>query len=123
MLAAIRHEMADVTTGLYMISAICGLVDAVCFLVLGGVFAEMMTGNLLLMAFSIGWARRSATARATSRPSCRSLPARCWDRSRLDRLAGDGRQSEANGCRPGAIASVGCAQPSVPSHTPKEHPN
>ena len=37
MLAAIRHEMADVTTGLYMISAICGLVDAVCFLALGGV--------------------------------------------------------------------------------------
>jgi uncharacterized membrane protein YoaK (UPF0700 family) len=54
MLAEIRHEMADVTTGLYMISAICGLVDAVCFLALGGVFAEMMTGNLLLMAFSIG---------------------------------------------------------------------
>jgi uncharacterized membrane protein YoaK (UPF0700 family) len=54
MLATIRHEMADVTTGLYMISAICGLVDAVCFLALGGVFAEMMTGNLLLVAFSIG---------------------------------------------------------------------
>lgn len=54
MLGAIRHEMADVTTGLYMISAICGLVDAVCFLALGGVFAEMMTGNLLLLAFSIG---------------------------------------------------------------------
>jgi uncharacterized membrane protein YoaK (UPF0700 family) len=45
MLAAIRHEMADVTTGLYMISAICGLVDAVCFLALGGVFAEMMTAT------------------------------------------------------------------------------
>jgi uncharacterized membrane protein YoaK (UPF0700 family) len=44
----------DVTTGLYMISATCGLVDAVCFLALGGVFAEMMTGNLLLMALSIG---------------------------------------------------------------------
>ena len=27
MLAAIRHEMADATTGLYMISAICGLLD------------------------------------------------------------------------------------------------
>ena len=37
-----------------MISATCGLVDAVCFLALGGVFAEMMTGNLLLMALSIG---------------------------------------------------------------------
>jgi len=33
-----------------MITVICGLVDAVCFIGLGGVFAEMMTGNLLLMA-------------------------------------------------------------------------
>ena len=47
----------DVTTGLYMITAICGLVDSVCFLALGGVFAEMMTGNLLLLAFSIGLAQ------------------------------------------------------------------
>jgi uncharacterized membrane protein YoaK (UPF0700 family) len=46
--------LRDVTTGLYMITAICGLVDAVCFLGLGGVFAEMMTGNLLLLALSIG---------------------------------------------------------------------
>jgi uncharacterized membrane protein YoaK (UPF0700 family) len=37
-----------------MISATCGLVDALCFLALGGVFAEMMTGNLMLMALSIG---------------------------------------------------------------------
>lgn len=49
-----KRRLTDVTTGLYMITAICGLVDAVCFLALGGVFAEMMTGNLLLMAFSIG---------------------------------------------------------------------
>jgi Protein of unknown function (DUF1275) len=40
-----------------MISSTCGLVDAVCFLALGGVFAEMMTGNLLLMALSIGTGR------------------------------------------------------------------
>lgn len=40
--------------GLYLITAICGLVDSVCFLALGGVFAEIMTGNLLFMAFSIG---------------------------------------------------------------------
>jgi uncharacterized membrane protein YoaK (UPF0700 family) len=40
-----------------MISATCGLVDSVCFLALGGVFAEMMTGNLLLMALSIGTAK------------------------------------------------------------------
>ena len=49
-----KERLTDVTTGLYMISATCGLVDAVCFLALGGVFAEMMTGNLLLMALSIG---------------------------------------------------------------------
>jgi uncharacterized membrane protein YoaK (UPF0700 family) len=46
--------MRNVTTGLYMITAICGLIDSVCFLALGGVFAEMMTGNLLLLAFYAG---------------------------------------------------------------------
>jgi uncharacterized membrane protein YoaK (UPF0700 family) len=49
-----KQRLTDLTTGLYMISATCGLVDAVCFLALGGIFAEMMTGNLLLMALSIG---------------------------------------------------------------------
>ena len=39
---------------LFMISGVCGLVDAVCFLSLGEVFAEMMTGNLLLIAFYAG---------------------------------------------------------------------
>jgi uncharacterized membrane protein YoaK (UPF0700 family) len=46
--------LRSVTTGLYLITAVCGLVDAVCFLALGGVFAEMMTGNLLLLALSLG---------------------------------------------------------------------
>jgi uncharacterized membrane protein YoaK (UPF0700 family) len=41
-------------TGLYLIAGICGLVDAACFLSLGQVFAEMMTGNLLLLCFYIG---------------------------------------------------------------------
>ena len=54
MAAAAVPILRQVKTGLYMITAICGLVDAVCFLALGGVFAEMMTGNLLLMALSIG---------------------------------------------------------------------
>jgi uncharacterized membrane protein YoaK (UPF0700 family) len=40
--------------GLYLITAVCGLVDAACFLSFGKVFAEMMTGNLLLLAFDIG---------------------------------------------------------------------
>lgn len=41
-------------TAILMITAVCGLVDAVCFLALGGVFAELMTGNLLLIAFALG---------------------------------------------------------------------
>lgn len=41
-------------SGLLMVSAVCGLVDAACFLALGGVFAEIMTGNILLLAFRVG---------------------------------------------------------------------
>lgn len=40
--------------GLFGISMVCGLVDAACFLALGGVFAEVMTGNLVLLAFRLG---------------------------------------------------------------------
>lgn len=40
--------------GLLLIAAVCGLIDAACFLALGGVFAEIMTGNILLLAFRIG---------------------------------------------------------------------
>ena len=45
--------MADVTTGLYMISAICGLVDAVCFLALGAVLIQFGIGWLLLLMMSL----------------------------------------------------------------------
>lgn len=38
----------------YGLTAICALIDVVCFVALGGVFASMMTGNLLLLAESIG---------------------------------------------------------------------
>jgi uncharacterized membrane protein YoaK (UPF0700 family) len=38
-------------SGLLLIAAVCGLIDAACFLALGGVFAEIMTGNILLLAF------------------------------------------------------------------------
>ncbi len=41
-------------SGMFALTAICGLIDAACFLALGGVFAELMTGNLLLLAFSLG---------------------------------------------------------------------
>src|SRR5262245_65493554 len=46
-------DFTDVTTGYYMISGTRGLVDAVCFLALGGVFAETMSEKLLLMTLSI----------------------------------------------------------------------
>lgn len=40
--------------GVFALSVICGFVDAACFLGLGGVFAELMTGNLLLLALALG---------------------------------------------------------------------
>lgn len=47
----------SVGPGLFLVTAICGIVDAACFLELGGVFAEIMTGNLMFLAFSIGQGR------------------------------------------------------------------
>lgn len=44
----------DVRLGLYLVSAICGMIDVTCIKALGGVFAEMMTGNLILMAMDVG---------------------------------------------------------------------
>ena len=41
-------------TALYLITGVCGLVDAACFLSMGRVFAEIMTGNMLFLCFSIG---------------------------------------------------------------------
>jgi uncharacterized membrane protein YoaK (UPF0700 family) len=41
-------------TVLYLITGVCGLVDAACFLSMGGVFAEIITGNLLFLCFYIG---------------------------------------------------------------------
>ena len=41
-------------SALYQITGVCGFVDAACFLSMGGVFAEIMTGNLLFLCFAIG---------------------------------------------------------------------
>jgi uncharacterized membrane protein YoaK (UPF0700 family) len=41
--------------GVYGITCICGLIDAACYLGLGHVFAEVMTGNLLYLCFSLGY--------------------------------------------------------------------
>jgi len=49
-----RGPRVSHVVGLYLIAGVCGLVDAACFLALGEVFAEMMTGNLLLLSFDIG---------------------------------------------------------------------
>lgn len=40
--------------GMFLLTAICGVIDAVCFLALGGVFAEIMTGNSMFAAFALG---------------------------------------------------------------------
>jgi uncharacterized membrane protein YoaK (UPF0700 family) len=40
--------------GIYAITCICGMLDAACFLGLGNVFAEIMTGNLVYLAFAVG---------------------------------------------------------------------
>src|SRR5436309_4241730 len=41
-------------TAIYLITSVCGLVDAACFLSMGRVFAEIMTGNMLFLCFAIG---------------------------------------------------------------------
>jgi uncharacterized membrane protein YoaK (UPF0700 family) len=43
-----------ITPGVYLLTAACGLIDAATFLALGGVFAEIMTGNIMFLAFEIG---------------------------------------------------------------------
>lgn len=43
-----------ITPGLYILTAVCGVVDAASFLALGNVFSEIMTGNLMFLAFRIG---------------------------------------------------------------------
>lgn len=42
--------------GLYLLTCVCGLIDITCFMVLNGVFAEMMTGNLMMVSISIATA-------------------------------------------------------------------
>jgi uncharacterized membrane protein YoaK (UPF0700 family) len=42
------------TVGVYFITAVCGMLDTASFLGLGLIFVETMTGNILLLAFSLG---------------------------------------------------------------------
>lgn len=53
-MAWVERLTRDVRPGLYLVAAICGIIDVTCIKALGGVFAEMMTGNLLLMAVDVG---------------------------------------------------------------------
>jgi len=46
-----------ITPGLYLLTAICGVIDATSFLALGNVFSEVMTGNIMFLAFEIGQGR------------------------------------------------------------------
>jgi uncharacterized membrane protein YoaK (UPF0700 family) len=49
-----RLRLPPLIVGIYVITCICGMLDAVCYLGLGQVFAEIMTGNLVYLVFSIG---------------------------------------------------------------------
>jgi uncharacterized membrane protein YoaK (UPF0700 family) len=51
---AAPRQLPPLIVGIYLISCICGMLDAACFLGMGQVFAEIMTGNLVYLAFSIG---------------------------------------------------------------------
>ncbi|MBV9093091.1 MAG: DUF1275 domain-containing protein [Streptosporangiaceae bacterium] len=46
--------LPPLAVGVYGITAICGMLDAASFLGLGHVFVEIMTGNIVLLAFTVG---------------------------------------------------------------------
>lgn len=46
--------LPPLAVGVYAISAVCGLLDSATFLGLGHAFVETMTGNILLLAFTLG---------------------------------------------------------------------
>lgn len=43
-----------ITPGLYLLTAVCGIIGSTTFLALEMVFAEILTGNLMFLAFGIG---------------------------------------------------------------------
>jgi uncharacterized membrane protein YoaK (UPF0700 family) len=58
-MAALTNGSADSSRpphlyGIYLITCICGVVDAASFLGLGHTFVELMTGNLVLLSFELG---------------------------------------------------------------------
>lgn len=55
--------MRDYRLGMYLLTVVCGLIDGTCLLALGGVFAQLMTGNLLFLGLSIGSAGAASPER------------------------------------------------------------
>jgi len=58
-MAALTDPAADSNrpphlNGIYLITCICGTVDAASFLGLGHTFVELMTGNLVFLSFELG---------------------------------------------------------------------
>ena len=47
-------EERSITPGIFVLTAVCGVIDATCYLALGGVFSNIMTGNLMFLAFALG---------------------------------------------------------------------
>lgn len=56
-LYAVAVRVRSITPGIFLLTAVCGIIDATCFLTLGQVFAEIMTGNIMFLAFGIGQTR------------------------------------------------------------------
>ena len=50
----IPRPSQSIAPGIFLLTAVCGIVDATSFLALGMVFVEIMTGNLMFLAFGIG---------------------------------------------------------------------
>lgn len=46
----------------WLLCFVCGLLDATCFVALGGTFVGLMTGNLILMGISLGGTGLTATS-------------------------------------------------------------
>jgi len=64
--------LPPLAAGVYGITAVCGLLDAATFLRLGHAFVETMTGNIVLLAFTVG--ARGAGAPASALVGISVLP-------------------------------------------------
>ena len=68
----VKHvHRPPLAVGVYCITAVCGMLDAASFLGLGLIFVETMTGNILLLSFSLG-VRRPTAGSPRSFPAARS---------------------------------------------------